>query len=79
MDDGVDRLVAVLERIAEAIEDGHHAAAFAAATMVMGKLEKPLSDATASETLECMKNMFLADIRGEPALGCDPKLITKKP
>jgi hypothetical protein len=45
----------------------------------MQKLDKPLSDATASETLEAMKAMFLADIRGEPILAPDPKLITKKP
>lgn len=79
MDDGIDRLVAVLERIAEAIEDGHHASAFVAATIAMQKTDKPLSDATASEALEALKNMFLADIRGEPILAPDPKLITKKP
>lgn len=79
MDDPVDRLVAVLQRIAEAIEDSHHAGAFVAATIAMQKLEKPLSNATASEALEALKNMFLADIRGEPILAPDPKLITKKP
>jgi hypothetical protein len=66
MTDEVDRLIAVLERIAEAIEDSHHAAAFVAASVVMAKLDRPLSDATVSEALECLKAMFLADIRGEP-------------
>jgi hypothetical protein len=79
MDDGVERLVAVLERIAEAIEDGHHAAALIAATIVMQKPDKPLSDASVSESIEALKNMFFADIRGEPLLAPDPKLITKKP
>lgn len=73
----LDRLVAVLERIAEALEDGQHAAAFVGASIVLAKVDK-IKDGAAA--LEALKGLILADIRGEPVPNASTvKIPPKKP
>jgi len=71
----LDKLIAVLERIAEALEDSQHAAAFVAASIVMARVENIKNAAPA---LEALKDLILADIRGEERTG-DLKITLKKP